>query len=91
MIVRVKYMTRPGDQWTTRKLVYQRIRELFEKEGIKFAHREVTVRIPDLKGRDRDLTDDEAAAVGAAARRAVDDAEEAAGPRPGPLAAVEGR
>ncbi len=91
MIIRVKYMTRPGDQWTTRKLVYQRIRELFEAEGIKFAHREVTVRIPDLKGRERDLTDDEAAAVGAAARRAVDQAEEDAGPRPGPLAAVEGR
>lgn len=45
MIIRVKYMTRPGDQFTTRKLVYARIRELFEKEGIHFAHREVTVRV----------------------------------------------
>ncbi len=45
MIIRVKFMTRPGDQWTTRKLVYSRLRELFAENGIKFAHREVTVRL----------------------------------------------
>ena len=45
MIVRVKFMTRPGEQFVVRKLVYQRIREMFEREGIKFAHREVTVRV----------------------------------------------
>ena len=47
MIVRVKFMTRPGDQFVTRKVVYQAIRDLFEKEGINFAHREVTVRLAD--------------------------------------------
>jgi len=47
MIIRVKFMTRPGDQWTTRKLVYSRLRELFEGNGVKFAHREVTVRLSD--------------------------------------------
>lgn len=45
MIIRVKYMTRPGDQFVIRKQVFARIRELFAKEGIKFAHREVTVRV----------------------------------------------
>ena len=45
MIIRVKFMTKPGDQWLVRKKVYQDIRELFEREGIKFAHREVTVRV----------------------------------------------
>ena len=76
MIIRVKYMTRPGDQWTTRKLVYSEIRELFEREGIHFAHKEVTVRIPDLKGRDaQGLTEAEVRAIGAAARRGGDDAE----------------
>ncbi|MEM9012608.1 MAG: mechanosensitive ion channel family protein [Pseudomonadota bacterium] len=73
MIIRVKYMTRPGDQWTTRKLVYAEIRKLFEQEGIKFAHREVTVRIPELEGREDTLDGDTVRAVGAAARRAVDD------------------
>ena len=45
MIIRVKFMTKPGDQFTIRKLVYSRLREMFEKEGIKFAHKEVTVRV----------------------------------------------
>ena len=45
MIVRIKFMTKPGDQWTLRTKVFARIRELFEREGIKFAHREVTVHI----------------------------------------------
>lgn len=74
MIVRVKFMTRPGDQWVVRKRVYQDIRDLFEREGIHFAHREVTVRIPNLP-QDRELTEDEQQAAGAAARAAVDLAE----------------
>jgi small-conductance mechanosensitive channel len=45
MIVRVKYMTRPGDQFVIRKQVYARLREIFAAEGIHFAHREVTVRV----------------------------------------------
>ena len=45
MIVRVKFMTKPGDQWTIRKRVYQEIRDLFHREGIQFANKEVTVRL----------------------------------------------
>jgi small-conductance mechanosensitive channel len=71
MIARVKFMTRPGDQWVVRKRVFAEIRELFEREGIHFAHREVTVRIPDLD-KDRTLTEDARQAVGAAARNALD-------------------
>lgn len=74
MIIRVKFMTRPGDQWTTRKLVYQEIRNLFEQEGIRFAHKEVTVRIPEIEGkRPEQLSEEERKAVGAAARRAVEE------------------
>ncbi|WP_416369586.1 mechanosensitive ion channel family protein [Tritonibacter mobilis] len=50
MIIRVKFMTKPGDQWLVRKKVFQEIRDLFEREGIKFAHREVTVRVVDDTG-----------------------------------------
>lgn len=66
MIIRVKYMTKPGDQFTTRKLVYAKIRELFEREGIRFAHRQVTVQVagqPDGKP----LTEAEKDAVAGAA------------------------
>jgi moderate conductance mechanosensitive channel len=45
MILRVKFMTQPGEQFVIRKLVFAKIRELFEREGIKFAHRQVTVRV----------------------------------------------
>ncbi|HSF95765.1 MAG TPA: mechanosensitive ion channel family protein [Thermohalobaculum sp.] len=71
MIVRVKFMTRPGDQWVIRKRVFAEIRELFEREGINFAHREVTVRIPGLP-KDGELDETQQRAVGAAARRALD-------------------
>ncbi len=71
MIVRVKFMTRPGDQWVIRKRVFAEVRELFEREGIKFAHREVTVRIPGARA-DQELDEAGRQAVGAAARRALD-------------------
>lgn len=75
MIIRVKFMTLPGDQWTTRKVVYAAIRELFEREGIRFASREVTVRIADEAG--HEITEKEKEAAAAAARRIVDDEAEA--------------
>ena len=76
MIIRVKFMTRPGEQFIARKVIYEKIRQLFEKEGIRFAHKEVTVRLPDDK-KASDLTEEERSAVAAAARRAVDDEEAA--------------
>ncbi len=74
MIVRVKYMTRPGDQFITRKAIYAAIRELFEKEGIKFAHREVTVRIAEDE-KPRRLTAAQKKAIAGAVRNVVDDDE----------------
>ena len=71
MIIRVKFMTRPGDQWGLRTKVFARIRELFEREGIKFAHREVTVRIADQEA-GKPLREEEKEAAAAAARLAID-------------------
>ena len=78
MIIRVKFMTKPGDQFLVRKRVYAEIRDLFAREGIHFAHREVTVRIVDQDGNEIDDDDAEAAerrkhAAGAAARRLLDE------------------
>jgi len=76
MIIRVKFMTRPGDQFVTRKVVYSAIRELFEKEGIHFAHREVTVRLAD--GRDpEDLTPEQRREVAGAVRSVIEEEEAA--------------
>ena len=46
MIMRVKYKTKPGDQFGIRKEVYRLMQEAFKEEGIDFAHRNVTVYMP---------------------------------------------
>ena len=75
MIIRVKFMTKPGEQFVTRKVVYESIQDLFAREGIHFAHKEVTVRLADSSA--DDLTEDEQKAVTAAARSVIDAEEEA--------------
>jgi small-conductance mechanosensitive channel len=45
MVMRVKFMTRPGDQFQARRVVYARIHELFEREGVEFASRDVHIRM----------------------------------------------
>ncbi|WP_422384995.1 mechanosensitive ion channel family protein [Roseibium album] len=45
MVVGVKFMTKPGEQWTIRRDAYQRIRDEFEKAGINFAQRNVKVEV----------------------------------------------
>ena len=71
MIIRVKFMTKPGDQWVIRKRIYADIRALFEREGIKFAHREVTVRLAD--GKVEDLSEEQKKAVTAAAQASIEE------------------
>jgi small-conductance mechanosensitive channel len=46
MIVRVKFKTKPGEQFVVRKEVYRLIQESFQEHGIEFAHRNVTVYLP---------------------------------------------
>ena len=66
MIIRVKFMAKPGDQFVMRKVVYAEIRDLFEHEGIKFAHKEVTVRIAEEPKKPLSETEKNAIAAGAA-------------------------
>ncbi|CUH51244.1 mechanosensitive ion channel domain-containing protein [Shimia marina] len=82
MIIRVKFMTKPGDQWLVRKKVYQEIRELFAREGIKFAHREVTVRIADDE-KAEELTPKQREAVVGAVEAAIDEDAMEGGPAGG--------
>jgi len=78
MLVRVKFMTKPGDQFIIRKRVYQDIRDLFTREGIQFAHREVTVR---LAG-DESTPNDRKALAGAVLPVIEDQIIDASGPLP---------
>lgn len=45
MILRVKFKALPGKQFTIRRDLLHRIRAAFEEAGIRFANREVTVRV----------------------------------------------
>ena len=72
LVLRVKFMTRPDDQWITRKVVYASIQELFKRNGIRFANREVTVRI---SGEGVQANDAAVKQAASAAARSVLDAE----------------
>ncbi len=74
MIMRVKFMTRPGDQFVVRKTVYARLRELFEREGIEFAHRVVSVRLDGASP--EDLDDEQKRRVAGAALSATAEASD---------------
>ena len=65
MIFRVKFMTKPGDQFVVRKAVYNAINKKFADEGIEFAHRVVTVRVEDDGERELDKESKERIAAAA--------------------------
>ncbi len=67
MVVGVKFMTRPGEQWTVRRDAYQKVRDIFEANGIRMAERNVKVEIAG----DETLSEDERKAVTAAAQEAI--------------------
>ena len=70
MIIRGKFMAKPGKQFTLRKEIYDRVKAAFEANGIDFVRREVRVAIPGL-GKADDLTGAQKEAVAAAATQAA--------------------
>lgn len=68
MVIRGKFMAKPGTQFTIRKEIYNRVKAEFKAAGIDFARREVRVAIPgmdDDHASDADKTAAAAAAAGA--------------------------
>jgi small-conductance mechanosensitive channel len=78
MVVAVKFMTRPGEQWLVRRDAYMLVRDAFEANGIRMAERNVKVEV----ARTEDLTPQERSAVAAAAQQAVE--TQAGPPKPAP-------
>jgi moderate conductance mechanosensitive channel len=66
MVMRGKFMAKPGTQFTIRKEIYNRVKKEFDAAGIAFARREVRVAISDQEHHE-DLSDDDKAQIGAAA------------------------
>jgi moderate conductance mechanosensitive channel len=64
MVMRVKYKTKPGDQFAIRREVYHLMQEAFKEAGIGFAHRNVTVYMPPGAGQSAGQSKNEAPAAG---------------------------
>ncbi|MEO1113294.1 MAG: mechanosensitive ion channel domain-containing protein [Pseudomonadota bacterium] len=71
MIARVKFTTKPGKQFELRKIVYAGLRDMFEQNGIKFAHRQVTVRVAGEGGADGEAGEVTPAGAQAAVKAAI--------------------
>ncbi|GGH25654.1 Small-conductance mechanosensitive channel [Cribrihabitans marinus] len=67
MIIRGKFMAKPGTQFTIRKEIYNRVKNAFNEAGIDFARREVRVAIPGLEDAESLSDEQKAAAAGGAA------------------------
>jgi small-conductance mechanosensitive channel len=74
IIIRGKFMAKPGRQFVIRKEVYNRVQKAFQENGIEFAHRRVAVELP--PGMDPSSPQGKAIAEGAAAAVAAQDAEQ---------------
>ena len=77
LIFRMKFTTKPGEQWVIRREAYRNVRDALAEAGIHFAHREVRVSMPELDHHD---------AVPAAS--AGTDASAIAGQKPQPSPAI---
>lgn len=70
IVVRGKFMTKPGKQFTLRKEIYARVKTEFDANGIQFARKEVRVSVPGLEN--GDLTKEDRDAIAAAAADAAE-------------------
>ena len=71
IVVRAKFTAKPGgNSFVIRRVAYDKIIKAFRDAGIKFAHKEVTVNVP--QGTPEETAK---AAAGAAARAVIADAE----------------
>jgi small-conductance mechanosensitive channel len=75
MIVRAKFTAKPGEQFVIRREVYTRVQKAFEEAGIKFAHRQVTVHVPEAAAIEEARPGAVGQVAGAAARRVIEEEE----------------
>lgn len=69
MRMRIKMTTTPGGQFTLRKWIWGKLRRYFEEAGIEFAHRKVSVMLPEGEKVDKETLE----AAGAAAAKALEE------------------
>ena len=72
IVVRGKFMAKPGKQFMIRKEVYVRVQKAFEEAGIPFARKQVMVHIPGLD-KNEEITEEGYKEIGAAAAESVEE------------------
>lgn len=82
IVVRGKFMAKPGKQWMIRKDVYARVQKIFSENGIEFARREVRVKMPETED-GADAAGNGTAAAAAEAAIAQQEEEMQAAAKPG--------
>ena len=79
MVIRGKFMCKPGTQFMIRKEIYNRVNAAFAEAGLEFARREVRVALPSME-QVTELSEEDKATISAAASQA---AQEQSGVVPG--------
>jgi small-conductance mechanosensitive channel len=69
MVIRGKFMAKPGKQFMIRKEIFNRVNKEFAENGLEFARREVRVALPSMDS--SKLTEEDKQAISAAATQAV--------------------
>ena len=80
MVIRGKFMAKPGKQFMIRKEIFNRVNKAFEEHGIEFARREVRVALPSSDNQQQLTAEDTAAISAAATQAAQEQLEDAAKP-----------
>ena len=70
IVVRGKFMVKPGKQFQIRKEIFQRVQNEFEKNGIQFARKEVRVKLDTPGVTNAQLSESDKQIIGAAALEA---------------------
>ena len=70
MVIRGKFMCKPGTQFMIRKEIYNRVNAAFADAGLEFARREVRVALPSME-LGTELSEEDKAAISAAATQAA--------------------
>ncbi|MEM9603333.1 MAG: mechanosensitive ion channel family protein [Pseudomonadota bacterium] len=63
MVIGVKFMARPGEQWVIRRDAYMKVRDIFDKNGLTFAERNVKVEVLGADAKNPAVQEAAAAAV----------------------------
>ena len=82
MVIRGKFMAKPGKQFMIRKEIFNQVNAVFAENGIEFARREVRVALPTMENA-QDLTAEDTAAISAAATQVAQEQLADAGQKDG--------